>query len=54
MCTFFSSKSGNITHILVEFESLITNMMVPNRADAPVRSCVAPKVAVQNELGKYT
>ena len=53
-CTVFSWKSGNITHILVEFEPLITNMVVPLRGDLPVRSCAAPKVPLQNVWAKYT
>ncbi|KAF0138101.1 MAG: hypothetical protein FD143_3719, partial [Ignavibacteria bacterium] len=43
-----------ITHSLVEFDPLITNMVVPLRGDVPVRSCAAPKVAVENVWAEYT
>ena len=42
MCKFISSKSGNTTHILVQFDPPITNIVVPKRADLPVRSCEEP------------
>ena len=53
-CKIFSSKSGNITHIQVEFEPLITNLVVPQRGDVPVRSCLVPKDTVENVWTKYT
>ena len=50
----FSSKSGFITNILVEFDPLITNMVVPLRGDVSVRSYAAPNVLVENVWAKYT
>ena len=54
MCKILSSKSGNIRHILVVLEPLITNMMVPLGGDVHVRSCALPKIPVQNVWAKYT
>ena len=53
-CEIFYSNSGNITHSPLEFDPLITNMVVPLRGDVPVRSCAAPKVPVENVWAKYT
>ena len=44
----FSSKSLNITHSLLEFDPVITNMVVPLRGDLPLERGAASKVNVQN------